>query len=383
MKTWKIVAFSVAPAAIIWTTLICFVLVEMNSTYMIHEPSFLKQTISCFESKEGEVYFLYPLSYRNGLCKFDDKKEMTNYSIVEFYHEDIKIQGDDFAFNDNYVAYVGSVQRDNQFDRYLQIYNHNLELLDEIYLPNAHVHGMVLDGDCVFYTSSNNSNPDNVSLFKYRLLTKELFVSQNNLQENVLLDDNSTKLYVGLNHRLFLGRNDSKLLLPFYFDNNHYQHSYFFNLDVSTNSKGKLVIQNGDITVVKNQNNSCHLYENAFLVDNKIVFAVYEKNNNPNCGAKSQETCVCQYGKSHLYSYDLISNELITVDDFENGTFLIDYDLDGYCYYNNGNLFVNKIMKRECKRISPGEVKKSNLKKSLDFKNKYYISYHNEEFYGI
>ena len=105
-----------------------------------------------------------------------------------------------------------------------------------------------------------------------------------------------------------------------------------------------------------------------------------KKSNKRQCTATYYGICICSLEESYLYKYDLSSNELSLIKQFDKGTFLIDYDLNEYKYYKDGGLFINDVLFRECENIYPEyEEHLTSDDKYID----YYFSYYNGEFYGI
>lgn len=155
------------------------------------------------------------------------------------------------------------------------------------------------------------------------------------------------------------------------------------------------IFRNGKNIVVENENkahtldpglnlasnryaSNCYFYSKAYLFGNQLVFAIYKKSAIKQC-ASGPQLCICSLQESYLYKYDLSSNELSLVKEFEKGTFLIDYDLDGYKYYRDGGLYINDVLFRECENIYPEYVEHLTNEEKMY----YYFSYYNGEFYGI
>jgi len=156
-------------------------------------------------------------------------------------------------------------------------------------------------------------------------------------------------------------------------------------VDLCLSNNGKYVIVNNEgkeysaeINLPLDYNSSYFYFEKAYLIDNHLVFAFYKKSNIKQCASGSQ-LCICSLKESFLYKYNLLSNELSLVKQFDHGTYLIDYDLDGYKYYRDGGLYINDALFRECENIYPEYVEHLTNEEKMY----YYFSYYNDEFYGI
>ena len=156
-------------------------------------------------------------------------------------------------------------------------------------------------------------------------------------------------------------------------------------VDLCLSNNGKYVIVNNEgkeysaeINLPLDYNSSYFFFEKAYLIDNHLVFAFYKKSNIKQCASGSQ-LCICSLKESFLYKYNLLSNELSLVKQFDHGTYLIDYDLDGYKYYRDGGLYINDALFRECENIYPEYVEHLTNEEKMY----YYFSYYNDEFYGI
>ena len=96
--------------------------------------------------------------------------------------------------------------------------------------------------------------------------------------------------------------------------------------------------------------------------------------------------CICSLGKSKLYSFDLVSKELEVLNEFDSGTFLIDYDLNKVGYYFNGGLYIDNTLAKSCDKIKEGNLEKirgKNYFSDGEEKHKYYLSLMDNIFYGI
>ena len=177
-------------------------------------------------------------------------------------------------------------------------------------------------------------------------------------------------------------RDDKTLLSPCWYDNQSHYVTDIIDLSLSKDSKN-IIVNNEENertfeTNFSSKGSAYSFYQRAFLINNKLVFAICKRSSEKQRTCHS--SCVCSLEESYLFEYDLSSNELSLIKQFDPGTFLIDYDLTGYKYYYNAGLYINDIFIRECEDVYPEYVEHYSGDTWPKF---YYPSYYNGEFYGV
>ena len=96
-------------------------------------------------------------------------------------------------------------------------------------------------------------------------------------------------------------------------------------------------------------------YDYVYVKGDSIIFAIREYIDNSDCVPTWATRCICHYGRSSLYKFDLKTNDLKTTCEYDTGTVLIDYDETSSSYYCDGRLFRHGLFANECHKIIPEE----------------------------
>ena len=371
--------------AIISLPLIFFILliISFNWPYHIHRPAVLNQVEDVFADENGRVYYL-----QNGfLWYFDKSDNKTPHLFDRTDGNGELLNSNGLIRDDNYFYYIfDDGNRGGQTNYWIKIYDRKFDLQDTVILPDD----MFVWGKCIreqkIYYVLKTRYVDKCDLFCYDIQTKVTRLIKENIETNTTIEDGEIKLFCDRSYNL--QTLSKKTLLNYWWDQElKISHKYYENVvDIWLNNKGICAQINGEQYFFDKDRDFNTLCVNAFLIDNKVVFGAYDYIENKDCGNYSGSYCICNQGKSFLYVLDLDTKELNLTDEYEVGTYLIDYDLDGAKYYYDGGLYINNVFYRECEKIEPGpiEIKRGEgYFRSEERKIDYDVSYLSGEFYGI
>ncbi|MBQ6731210.1 MAG: hypothetical protein IJR08_04810 [Bacilli bacterium] len=343
-------------------------LIGSNVIYYRHRPSFVKQVDYVFSDDLGNTYF--GIDRKCYKFRFDNN-DKRNYD---------RAFGNGFnppycltAVSNNDFIFVCMYQK-NEKGCFIRILDKELNPIKEWYFDDsdrvidiAEKNNMLY---CIIYHDDN-------SIYSLLMVdpfndTKEVLVEK--IEKRSVYKDGD--LIVCACGEIGVSKEKTRLIGD----------GWFGNISKPIIQDDKIIIKYDDNSFAfQNNYNVDVIYSNAFLIKDYLLFAAYDHIENKQCGA-SVGTCICQMGKSYLFSFDLISKELNLLSSYEPGTFLIDYDLETVAYYYNGGLYVNDIMHKSCELIEPGPLEKIKGQSSFssgDEKKDLYVSYYNGEFYGL
>ncbi len=366
--------------AIVNLALIVFIvcmIIGFNYQYQIHRPSYLHQINNQFKAKDGTVYF----SQSTSTLRYYSSESKLGYSDVSFFHANKRLNWlghKSLCIGDSYFAFCGSL-RTNDSDEfpYLQIYDYEFNLIKEI--ENENFYDAAFFGNRLYYISKEG-------LMKYDIDSDELYLVSSEVLSNFSYYDDDFIVHIGNQLTILDKTLRGKILLSILFDNSvkhlcssaidlYFEHDSIYINGVQYQLNGLNVFIN-------------KLYDNAYIIDDYLIFAGFKYLSNKNCGALNDNShiCICRLEKSYLFSYDLLNKNFIAIKEYDSGTFLIDYDFKGAKYYRNGELYIDDVLYKKCPEIVPGELEKvkgKNYFSNGDEKANYYLSYLDGHFYGI
>lgn len=392
-----IIAASIAsPPASFVSAIVLLVFLTILSSYIpyhIHRPAVLNQTSDVFKDENGIVYFVQNdfLFYYNN----DDNKTPHLFNRKKDNGDWLNPRG--LVRDNNYFYYfLDDGGNGGQTNYCLRIYDKQFELIETIIFPDdMYIFGKCTANGLLYYVLSEKNTltedskdviPGKRSLYSYDASTKETKLVFEDIKKNTSVEDNGVSLFY--NNSYHLQVISEKTSLDNWWDKEkRVSHRYFGDLFdfylYNGNINATIHGEDYSFEVDKRIDTLC---SNAFLIDNKVVFGAYNYVENKKCGNYSGYYCICNQGEVFLYKLDLDTKELEIMGEYEKGTFLIDYDLDGAKYYFDGGLYINNEFYRECEKIEPGpiEIKRGeSYFRSEERKLDYDVSYLNGEFYGI
>lgn len=344
-----------------------FALIESNIQYKVHVPSLMHQTRYVIR-RNGEVVYL------DSLEAFIRSYSNNNYKPLSFFHEGEELHStgnNSIVYSEKYLAFSGFFDDSLETKRLIQIYDNDYSLKKEI--SGSGYYDAVLYDDFLYYTDFNNK------LVKYDIANDAQTIIVEDLAPNSSFSDGDYSFDIGRHYDFINSYFDGKIILSSYFLDGR-MHLYSKNFDLYINH-GKLFIND---VVYENSNYSFNdFYDNAYLINNKVVFAVCSKKDNEKCGSKTDD-CICRFGKSYLFCFDLGTKELDLLMEYDAGTFLIDYDLIDSKYYYKGSFYVNDVLTKKNEKIEPVEtiIIKGERRLPSGTGRHYYLSYFEGEFYG-
>lgn len=396
VKTPIIAASIASPPASFASAIILLIFLVGLSFYIpyhIHRPAVLNQTDDIFKDENGIVYFVQ----NDFLYYFDnsDNKKPHVFNRKEDNGDWLNPCG--LVRDNNYFYYfLNDGNRGGQTNYWLRIYDKQFELIETIIFPDdMYIFGKCTANGLLYYVLSEKNTltedlkdviPGERSLYSYDASTKETKLVFEDIKKNTSVEDNGVSLFY--NNSYHLQVISEKTSLDYWWDKEKkISHIIFGNLV-------DLYFQSGNINATINGENYSYqidkrintLCSNAFLIDNKVVFGAYNYVENKKCGNYSGHYCICNQGEAFLFKLDLDTKELEKMGEYEKGTFLIDYDLDGAKYYFDGGLYINNVFYRECEKIEPGPIETKRGESYFDLDERkldYDVSYLSGEFYGI
>lgn len=386
MKVFKrIMIFGLVIPVIVYFSLIAVVqLYSYFSGADLHEPAVLHQTPYAFRTNNGDVYFIS--GYK--LAKYDsDSKNHIDTQVFCRDNVNLNVQG--VYCGEFYIIVHGTIQS-HPYD-YLWIYDYDFTFIDEVIIDDLAAWDFLVYDESIYYFAhpfSNNSDAEKPCIAELNILTKE----KRTVAENVLFDtayfDGNNALEVGHQLKFVNHLSQGRKILSNWYDNagnKTITHKYCLEADLHVESDNIFVKEDNQEFVLKINDTSLSLYDNAYKINDVILFAVVDKVNNKECKTYEME-CICNYGESYLISFDLKTNKFSMINTFKKETFLVDYDLEGYRYYYDGGLYVDDCFFKECEKITPGVIKRINGGGNYPMgkeKLVYYLSYYDGVFYGI
>lgn len=346
---------------------ISYLIIASNIQRKVHNPSLLHQTRYVLEKDGGIIYL-------DSLESFMRSSLNRTYEPHYFFHNDIRLMStgnNSITYSEKYVAFSGRVSSYNDSTSYIQVYDADFSLIKEF--ANEGYYDAIFYDNFLYYSNFNNQ------LVKYDIENNSTIIVANDLKPTLSYYDSSYSFDIGMYNEftncLFNGK---AFLSHYYVDGN--LHLYCKNFDLCI-KRNRLSIND-----IEDENKNYffdRLYDNAYLIDDKIVFAAYCRLENDECGSQS-DLCICRLGKSYLFAFDIKTQEMSLIKEFADGTFLIDYDLENAHYYYQSAFYTNNVFVRESKRIEPGELKTIKGEKYLPRGTgvPYYLSYCNGKFYG-
>lgn len=229
------------------------------------------------------------------------------------------------------------------------------------------------------YICIENKEDGVVNLLRYDCENDNLVVAEDNIQENSAYEDDDIHLFFATYnfgvYKRFIGKYLEKTRLIGSYD------TFFtdrIKLDLTSEN---ICIKCNEINYeFRNEYSFTDLYKKVYLIDNQLLFATYRNVNNSFCASDDSWHCICGLRESYLYKFDLLTNTLSLIKQFDSGTFLVDYDLENVQYYYNGGLYINDNLHRNCEILKP--IENDSHHRSSDIAD-YNISYYHGEFYGI
>ena len=387
-KTPKIVLIIIAAVLTpVMLFLILYFLLFFGSMwpYHIHRPAVLSQTADVFEDADGNVYCYQSRS----IYKYDSLDVTKQPQRMKFFDENGESLGSNSMSRDDNYFYVDldDGHRGGHTNFSIQIFDKHFNLVDSItFQDEMYTSGMCAVNGNVYYVLRDTENNDDRTLYCYSVDSKDTRTIRNGIEIDTRVIDDGHEIYYDRNHNLKTITTETKL--NYWWDKELDNSHLFFEdtFDLYFDNQSIYLTINGEKYAFDKDKNFDKFCSKATLIDNKVIFATYDYIENKECGNYSDYYCICNQGKSFLYVLDLDTKELNLMGEYEEGTFLIDYDLDGAKYYYDGGLYINNVFHRECEKIEPGPIETKRGEGYFRIEERkldYDVSYYKGEFYGI
>lgn len=260
---------------------------------------------------DGEKLYVssyYSLIQGNGIAAFSS----------DFQYEGAVLSGQirSFLLQDNLIYYVERIQADEREEYYFCRYNRILEQTEVISeeIPLNEI--IEVDGRKI-----------------YANMQRMLYWADG--AENI----NYAKGYPLLwNTEVAIQEFQS---LGFYYDD---------EVGTVTTNNNVITVAYGDKTVSFAPNGKFILYPRIFVEKEKLHFAAYEFIENENC---TSAWCICHFGKSRIFEYDFIMEELTDKHETNEKEYIISFDAANLVYYSKGMIIKNQQLIKDVHVIEP------------------------------
>lgn len=358
-----------------WTVTIISLVFLVCSCWLIptyhHRPHYLYQADVIFEDNEGNKVFSDERKRKVGVYVPDDPDYNQGLYIKNAGHTNYERA----VANSKYLIIMLSYPEVPNY-YFIMVFDKSYNVIKTI---NFEDYEKVQDIACTdnnLYILLKNRESEKLSLLKYGFDSDLISTLIDDLANSKSYQDDDVHLFfMDYWYYVSIYKYENSKTRLFMLEG----HCKTDKVDLCLSNNGKYVIVNNEgkeYSAKIDLNISYYFYSKAYLIDNHLVFAIFKESGIHQCGYSG---CICSLQESYLYKYELISNELTLIKQFDKGTFLIDYDLDGYKYYRDGGLYINDVLFRECENIYPEYVEHLTNEKKMY----YYFSYYNGEFYGI
>ena len=329
-----------------------------------HIPTYVEQTDYCF-SIGHDVYFVTDTYYSyKRLYKYEQEGDYIACSL-DFQNKHYS-DFSSFATNDNYIF----LSSDNE----LLICDGDLQVIKTFTLEGT-IHSFAANSSSLFFLEKKE-NETNMHCFSIE--NDDITLISEKINTNTTYFYNGSSLYVNYKKELFILSSSNTFIAK------------ETSADLCEPDYGiiEAELQSKEVSFSFNEKNVSFetlgdtFYSKFYLKVHKVLFACYKKYDNPEC--KVHSNCICKFGESALYCFDLEKLQLDLISEYSFGSFLIDYDYNGAQYYLNGKLYDKESFVGECKLIEVGDkitMYKGDGMKEIN--KRYYLSYYNEKFYGI
>ena len=367
--------------AIIFSGLVCFLLIIASQIIFVkHKPSYLHQARIAFKDNNNNAYFstIFDLVGYN----FSESDYNENSQLSEI----VNISSKRIVEFDDYIALTAYDSKTKLSS--IRVYNKNFELmLLDTFDESVAILDAVGRGDVLYYLQKELTN-NSVSLFSLDIQTRSSSLLLTRVEHLTTYSGSDVKITFGeldaWGRRMAILGSTTPFLNVLI---NNELCKYCDGVVVSLNKKKITITYDNYSYEFKNNLALDVFYDKCYLIDNNVVFAAYKNKKTIWCGRYSNTApCICSFGTSALFSFDLITKKLSVIKSYEPGTFLVDYDMSGSKYYYNGGLYVNDCFLHTCETIKPSQLQiiaGQNYYSPGKEQSDNYLSFLDDTFYGI
>ena len=356
-------------------TPIIVLLIMANRKYTFHLGTVFHQDNIVFLDNYGNFY----ISAREERLLFKHNSNLNvYYEVAKITINEKEYLSYNLVSGDEEYLYVGLNETDSQFLHYLCIYDRDLNLVscwDTSELDWKVIEIDLYDNDLYLLSSYDNK----LELYKVNIEENKRELLLNDIDDDSIYEDEEKLIYIlyssGFRKKGF--RIKTERTEMFYV----FENRVLGDLKIHLEGKNIEITNNTLIYKIDTGFDNPELYTKAYLCGNKLVFAVFDYLKKDDCGTYAY--CICGYGKSKIYEFNVDSNEFFLRKEYNEGTFLIDYDLYGAKYYFNNKLFVNDAIQREIEDLKICEDVTMRGRWIYEEYYLYTFAYYNNEFYII
>ena len=222
-------------------------------------------------------------------------------------------------------------------DKNMYLFNINFVLLDKLNIQSNSM--FLIDNNYIYYIPSHLKG----KLFKYDMSSKTEILLSDSIINNTCFD-NQKLIYCNDSSNLYFINEENNNFFSnknLHFLGNNKRGFYSKNnIGLITSDDNKIIIRFDNIEYILQNDNSIELYEYVYSYNNNVFFTTYEYINNDNC---NDEFCICHYGKTTMWCFNLDSKEFSEIFTLSQGSYLVSFNCidNSFSYYSNGHLYMN------------------------------------------
>ena len=292
-----------------------------EKAYEVHHPALYYVQDNFFQLGE-KVYYM-----KDGKCiAFDDNKETRE---IDLEH----ISNDFYVANDILYIYL---------DEHIYAYNSNFEEVSVYDTGGVIGKKFIILGDYIYFEEYNNYKKE-YEFCKYSMLTgtKEVLCWDSQYPAEFISE--------GIYHSDIFYKYD---------DNIHYYSSLSSNIFYNEDYKRIELNKEKDKIII---NDKYFDFEYPFIVEEAVylnseclVFSTYTPWRE-DC-SNNITPCISQLTDVKLWKYDIKTEQLSLIKQFNDYTILISFDDNNYHYYYDGKLYSNDIEVEDAQKIEVGDM---------------------------
>lgn len=347
-----------------------------------HRPYMLRQVNMIFEDSNGNAYSR--MDYYNMVGNLE-KYSASNPSHQEYVlikEGDTRLYYDDVAANSSFLFAAMHPYANSTFST-IKIFDKEFNMTKSFDVNEGHIRGLSCSETGVYWTL--RTNDENVpSLYRYDIEKEKISLVASNVEKKGFYKDDDIHLFFDDFYSIW--KFDTKTYLTRYvYDDDGYAFLKADGLELRITSKNIEIKNQGQDYTFKNKWGSYWWKYKAVLIDNFLLFATCRNVKNNKCGSLSNvDRCICGMKESYLFCFNTETNELKLLNEYESGTFLIDYDLENVAYYYKGGLYINGVLSKECELVEDVKEEPFGIfDEWTDYQKEYFVGFSNNTFYGI
>lgn len=374
-----------------------FKLISIVFTY-----SFLNIILtSCLSFSFAEHTYHSPsiIDNKRDLCVFGNDNEYiycdrtlfkaNNFGFYEQYYPTSFEKGNIRALcaDDKYIVVSLLVDGVEPY-RCMALCDLNFNVISSINMENDTV-AMFLNNDSLYCLEMYNDYSPNYhwhyELYKYSLTSfKKETLNENYCEGDLFFDDGLSFMLQKCDENFYLRKIENG---HFY---SSYYHSVFCNSSMNTIeldvvSKELSISYNGLQHLFNLPYEKSLLYNDIYIHEDFLIFGISEYVENDKCfPLSSAKRCVCHYGCSSLMRFDFSTSSLEIIQNYPNGSILVEYGNTDFVYYYKGCIYKNDAVLKQCDTIKIGDdvvIKGDSFSSAYD--SNYLLLYYNDCFYSI